>query len=104
VEPAELRRAVFVHASQVRRELPLDAPFDRIAGLARAAVERDTTPAIAYAGQFEPAPDPLHIAIPREEIVLEMATRGESATLDRVCLSVAVVLDAIASAQEDARA
>jgi hypothetical protein len=46
-----------------------------------------------YAGQFELATDPLHIAIPREEIVEEMARHGEELVLNRVCMAVAVVLD-----------
>lgn len=54
-----------------------------------------------YPEQFAPVPDPLHIAIPRDEILLEMVTRGEDVTLDRVCTAVAVVLDALAGAAED---
>jgi hypothetical protein len=48
-----------------------------------------------YPGQFEPSRDPLMVAIPREEIITEMARCGEDRTLDLVCISVAVVLDAI---------
>jgi hypothetical protein len=35
------------------------------------------------------------------EIVAEMAVRGERATLNDICLAVAIVADAIASAQSD---
>lgn len=51
-----------------------------------------------YAGQFETRPEPLHIAIPREEIVAEMLVSGERETLDAVCVAVAVVLDALTAA------
>ncbi len=55
-----------------------------------------------YPGQFSTAPDMLHVAIPRMEIVAEMAVRGERETLNDVCLAVAIVADAIASAQSEA--
>ena len=51
-----------------------------------------------YPEQFELAPDTLHVAIPRNEIVSEMAARGEHAALNDVCLAVAVVADFIADA------
>jgi hypothetical protein len=57
----------------------------------------------AYRGHLDPVPDPLHVAIPREEIVLEMVSRGEEVTLDRVCTAVAVALDATQTAIESAR-
>jgi hypothetical protein len=44
----------------------------------------------AYPGQFEGSPDLLHIAIPRSEIIGEMARRGSASTLDDVCLAVAI--------------
>lgn len=46
-----------------------------------------------YPGQFETPRDPLAVAIPRGEIITEMARCGEDRTLDLVCISVAVVLD-----------
>ena len=52
-----------------------------------------------YPGQFSTTPDTLHVAIPRMEIVAEMAIRGERETLNDVCLAVAIVADAIASAR-----
>ncbi|MDA1076258.1 MAG: hypothetical protein O3A63_16085 [Proteobacteria bacterium] len=52
-----------------------------------------------YYGQFATTPDLLHVAIPRMEIVGEMVSRGEPETLNDICLAVAVVADAIASAQ-----
>lgn len=55
-----------------------------------------------YPGQFATTPDILHVAIPRMEIVAEMAVRGERETLNDVCLAVAIVADAIASAQSEA--
>ncbi len=54
-----------------------------------------------YPGQFATTPDMLHVAIPRMEIVADMAVRGERATLNDICLAVAIVADAIASAQSD---
>ena len=51
-----------------------------------------------YTGQFELAADPLAILIPRDEIIFEMVLRGEDETLDRVCIAVAVALDAVADA------
>ena len=52
-----------------------------------------------YGGQFDITPDLLHVTIPQPEIVAEMLKRGEQETLNDVCLAVAVVADAIASAQ-----
>jgi|AntRauTorcE11898_2_1112593.scaffolds.fasta_scaffold19063_2 hypothetical protein len=46
-----------------------------------------------YPGQFETLRDPLAVAIPREEIIVEMARCGEDRTLDLVCISVAMVVD-----------
>lgn len=51
-----------------------------------------------YPGQFEVAADAFCIAIPRQEVIVEMVTRGEEVTLDRVCVAVAVVVDALAAA------
>ena len=50
-----------------------------------------------YPGQFERAPDPLYVAIPRKEIVREMARRGDEPALNDVCLAVAVVAEAMAT-------
>jgi hypothetical protein len=52
-----------------------------------------------YSGQFATTPDLLHVTIPQGDIVPEMIKRGEQETLNDICLSVAVVADAIASAQ-----
>jgi hypothetical protein len=52
-----------------------------------------------YAEQFAVTPDLLHVVIPRAEIIAEMTVRGEHETLNDVCLAVAVVADAIGSAQ-----
>jgi hypothetical protein len=49
-----------------------------------------------YPGQFEPVSDPLYVAIPRKEIVREMARRGDEPALNDVCLAVAVVAEAMA--------
>ena len=51
-----------------------------------------------YPGQFSTTPDLMHVAIPRVEIIAEMAMRGEHETLDDVCLAVVLVADAIGSA------
>lgn len=48
-----------------------------------------------YPGQFDASPDPLYVAIPREEIVREMGRRGEEATLSDVCMAVAVIAEAL---------
>lgn len=53
-----------------------------------------------YPGQFETLRDPLAVAIPREEIITEMARCGEDRTLDLVCISVALVLDAMTRIRE----
>lgn len=50
---------------------------------------------LGYPGQFQLMPDPLFVAIPRVEIVAEMACRGNDHALNDVCLAVAVVADAI---------
>ena len=55
-----------------------------------------------YTGQFAITPDLLHVTIPQFEIIDEMAQRGEQETLNDVCLAVAVVADAIGSAQAEA--
>ncbi len=52
-----------------------------------------------YPEQFATPPDLLHVVIPRAEIIAEMALRGEHATLNDVCLAVAVVADAIGQVQ-----
>ncbi|MFU8817332.1 MAG: hypothetical protein ACNA7W_18445 [Pseudomonadales bacterium] len=52
-----------------------------------------------YTEQFATTPDLLHVAIPRVEIIAEMTVRGEQEALDDVCLAVAVVADAIGTAQ-----
>jgi hypothetical protein len=65
-------------------------------------MERQPTTTSCYPGQFDVAIDPLTIAIPRQEIIVEMVSRGEDVTLDRVCLAVAVVLDALTSARASA--
>ena len=57
-----------------------------------------------YPGQFEQSPDLLFVAISRDEIVHAMAKQGDEAALNDVCLSVAVVADAVDSAMELARA
>ncbi len=52
-----------------------------------------------YPGQFSTTPDLLHVAIPRVEIIAEMAVRGEHETLDDICIAVALIADAICTAQ-----
>jgi hypothetical protein len=52
----------------------------------------------SYPEQFATTPDLLHVAIPRLEIVAEMAARGEHETLNDVCIAVAVAAEAIGSA------
>jgi len=52
-----------------------------------------------YSGQFATTPDLMHVTIPHVEIVHEMERRGEHATLNDVCLTVAIVADAINAAQ-----
>lgn len=56
----------------------------------------------SYPDQFAPVPDPLHLAIPRLEIVAEMALRGEQDALNDACLAVALTADALALAREAA--
>lgn len=51
-----------------------------------------------YNGQFSIMPDPMHLAIPRMEIVAEMALRGEHEALNDACLAVAIIADAVACA------
>lgn len=55
----------------------------------------------SYPDQFAPAPDPLHLAIPRLEIVAEMALRGEHVALNDACLAVALTADAMALARDE---
>lgn len=56
-------------------------------------------PFTTYPDQFATTPDLLHVAIPRVEIIAEMTVRGEQDALDDVCLAVALVADAIGTAQ-----
>jgi hypothetical protein len=56
-------------------------------------------PFATYPEQFATTPDLLHVAIPRVEIIAEMTVRGEQDALDDVCLAVALVADAIGTAQ-----
>ncbi len=53
-----------------------------------------------YSGQFATTPDLMHVTIPHAEIVAEMERRGEHQTLNDVCLTVAIVADAINAALE----
>jgi len=53
-----------------------------------------------YPEQFATTPDLLHIAIPRAEIIAEMAVRGEHETLNDVCLAVAIIADVIGAGIE----
>ncbi|HSG90703.1 MAG TPA: hypothetical protein VLA56_15920 [Pseudomonadales bacterium] len=62
-------------------------------------MERQPTTTSCYPGQFDVSIDPLTIAIPRQEIIIEMVSHGEEITLDRVCIAVAVVLDALTDAR-----
>lgn len=55
-----------------------------------------------YPGQFATCPDLLFVAIPQQEILSVMAQEGDHTTLNAVCLSVALVADAVAIAQADA--
>lgn len=55
-----------------------------------------------YDGQFAALDDLLVVAIPQREIVEAMVSNGEQQALNDVCLSVAVVADAIAAAQSAA--
>ena len=52
-----------------------------------------------YRGQFAVTPDLLYVTIPQTELIAEMIKRGEQETLNDICLSVAIVADAISSAQ-----
>ncbi|XOV81572.1 MAG: hypothetical protein ACFHXK_11880 [bacterium] len=52
-----------------------------------------------YSGQFAVTPDLLHVTVPQAEIVTEMTRRGETETLNDICLAVAIVADAIVAAQ-----
>lgn len=56
-----------------------------------------------YPGQFEQSPDPLFVAIPRVEIISEMARRGDDRALNDVCLAVALVAEAMNAAWHAAR-
>ena len=51
-----------------------------------------------YPGQFDPSPDVLFVAIPRVEIISEMARRGDERALNDVCLAVAIVAEAMSAA------
>jgi hypothetical protein len=57
-----------------------------------------------YPGQFDQSPDPLYVAIPRVEIISEMARRGDDRALNDVCLAVAIVAEAMNAAWNSARA
>ena len=57
-----------------------------------------------YPGQFDPCPDVLYVAIPRVEIISEMARRGDERALNDVCLAVATVAEAMNAACYAARA
>lgn len=52
-----------------------------------------------YPEQFATTADLLHVVIPRVEIIAEMSVRGEQEALDDVCMAVAIVADAIGTAQ-----
>jgi hypothetical protein len=52
-----------------------------------------------YPGQFTLAPDLLHIAIPRQEIIFAMNTRGDEQALEDLWLAVAVVADLVGVAR-----
>jgi len=56
-----------------------------------------------YPGQFDQSPDPLFVAIPRVEIISEMARRGDDRALNDVCLAVALVAKAMNAASIAAR-
>lgn len=61
---------------------------------------RETMNAVRYyPGQFAVTPDLLHVTVPQSEILQEMFERGEQATLNDICLAVAVIADAIDAAQ-----
>jgi hypothetical protein len=51
-----------------------------------------------YPGQFDASPDVLFVAIPRVEIISEMARRGDERALNDVCLAVAIVAEAMNAA------
>ncbi len=53
----------------------------------------------SYPGQFDQIPDHLHVAIPRHEIIREMARRGELPALSDACLAVAVVAELLIPAE-----
>jgi len=57
---------------------------------------RDT--ATPYPGQFDAIPHPLYVAIPRDEILKEMARRGDERALNDVCMAVAVAAEAVRAA------
>ena len=57
-----------------------------------------------YPGQFDQSPDPLFVAIPRVEIISEMARRGDDRALNDVCLAVAIVAEAMNAARLATRA
>ncbi len=57
-----------------------------------------TDATMPYPGQFETPPDPLFVAIPREEIIAAMGRRGDERALNEVCLAVAIVAEAVQAA------
>jgi len=57
-------------------------------------------PSDGYSGQFTVTPDLLHVTLPQHELVAEMLRRGEQEALNDICLAVAVVAEAIVSAQD----
>ncbi len=52
-----------------------------------------------YTAQFATTDDFLHVALPQHEIIEAMLREGEHKALNDLCISVAVVADAIADAQ-----
>ena len=52
-----------------------------------------------YPGQFATLPDLLHVALSQTEIAKMMLACGEHEALSNLCLSIAVVADAISHAQ-----
>ena len=70
---------------------------DRIVGIWLVPSDAMKSKRGPYPGQFERTPDPFIVAIPRKEIVREMARRGDEPTLNDVCLAVAVVAEAMAT-------
>jgi hypothetical protein len=56
-----------------------------------------------YPGQFDVSPHPLFVAIPRDEILREMARRGDERALSDVCLAVAIAAEAVGAAEVASR-